>query len=190
MPLYECHCAGCDLTFEVLAPLSASGMKSRPCPGCGRPSRRVISAVSFAIGGGARAHPADEPSDPSRPDITKLRVPPYARICGIDDRSAARFAAYKLGRGAEYDDKLAAREDLRKRRGAPPEPSPPAPAHGHDRGRNFRRREAQAAAEAASLGQNEHHNHGRAQGEAAKPDSHGHAAAPKGNLGGSRVHSH
>ena len=37
----------------------------------------------------------------------------------MDDRSAERFAAYKLGRGAEYDDKSAAREDLRKKRGLP-----------------------------------------------------------------------
>jgi hypothetical protein len=42
----------------------------------------------------------------------------------MDDRSAERFAAYKLGRGAEYDDKSAAREDLRKKRGLPPTPAP------------------------------------------------------------------
>ena len=42
----------------------------------------------------------------------------------MDDRSAERFAAYKLGRGAEYDDKSAAREDLRKKRGLPPTPVP------------------------------------------------------------------
>jgi hypothetical protein len=40
----------------------------------------------------------------------------------MDDRSAERFAAYKLGRGAEYDDKAAVREDLRKKRGLPAEP--------------------------------------------------------------------
>jgi hypothetical protein len=42
----------------------------------------------------------------------------------MDDRSAERFAAHKLGRGAEYDDKSAAREDLRKKRGLPPTPAP------------------------------------------------------------------
>lgn len=42
----------------------------------------------------------------------------------MDDKSAERFAAYKMGRGAEYDDKSAAKEDLRKRRGLP---APPAP---------------------------------------------------------------
>jgi hypothetical protein len=42
----------------------------------------------------------------------------------MDDRSAERFAAYKLGRGAEYDDKSAAVEEQRKQRGLP---APPAP---------------------------------------------------------------
>jgi hypothetical protein len=42
----------------------------------------------------------------------------------MDDKSAERFAAYKLGRGAEYDDKSAVREDLRKKRGIPPTPAP------------------------------------------------------------------
>lgn len=39
----------------------------------------------------------------------------------MDDRSAERFAAYKMGRGAEYDDKAAVREETRKQRGLPPE---------------------------------------------------------------------
>ena len=42
----------------------------------------------------------------------------------MDDKSAERFAAYKGGRGHEYDDKQAAQADLRKRRGVP-EPPPP-----------------------------------------------------------------
>jgi hypothetical protein len=48
----------------------------------------------------------------------------------MDDRSAARFAAYKHGRGAEYDDTVASREELRKQRGQTPENSPP-PIHDH-----------------------------------------------------------
>jgi hypothetical protein len=51
-------------------------------------------------------------------------VPDFARLCWMDDRSAERFAAYKLGRGAEYDDKSAAIEERRKQRGLP---APPAP---------------------------------------------------------------
>jgi putative FmdB family regulatory protein len=122
MPLYECRCGRCELTFEVLAPLSSSGLKSRPCPNCGRAARRIISAVSFTVEGGARAS--------STPDVTQLKVPPPARLCWMDDRSAARYAAYKHGRGAEYDDKNYAREEAAKKRDEPP-PKPAAPAHQH-----------------------------------------------------------
>lgn len=122
MPLYECRCERCELTFEVLAPLSSSGLKSRPCPNCGRAARRIISAVSFAVEGGTRAN--------STPDVTQLKVPPPARLCWMDDRSAARYAAYKHGRGAEYDDKTHAHEEAKKKRDEPPS-KPAAAAHEH-----------------------------------------------------------
>ncbi len=122
MPLYECRCERCEFTFEVLAPLSSFGMKSRPCPKCGRAARRIISAVAFTVEGGARAS--------SKPDVTQLKVPPPARLCWMDDRSAARYAAHKHGRGAEYDDQMHAREEAQKKRGAPP-PKPAAAAHAH-----------------------------------------------------------
>jgi putative FmdB family regulatory protein len=122
MPLYECRCERCELTFEVLAPLSSSGMKSRPCPNCGRAARRIISAVAFTVEGGARSN--------STPDVTQLKVPPPARLCWMDDRSAARFAAYKHGRGAEYDDKTHERAEARKKRDAPAQ-EPAAAAHPH-----------------------------------------------------------
>jgi putative FmdB family regulatory protein len=125
MPLYECRCERCELTFEVLAPLSSSGMKSRPCPNCGRAARRIISAVAFTVEGGARSN--------SVPDVTQLKVPPPARPCWMDDRSAARFAAYKHGRGAEYDDKTHAREEAAKKRAAPPPQEPAVAAHQHAR---------------------------------------------------------
>ena len=122
MPLYECRCERCELTFEVLAPLSSSGMKSRPCPNCGRTARRIISAVSFTVEGGARSN--------STPDVTQLKVPPPARLCWMDDRSAARYAAYKHGRGAEYDDKTHARAEAAKKRDATPQ-EPADAAHAH-----------------------------------------------------------
>jgi putative FmdB family regulatory protein len=122
MPLYECRCERCELTFEVLAPLSSSCLKSRPCPDCGRAARRIISTVSFTVEGGARAS--------STPDVTQLKVPPPARLCWMDDRSAARYAAFKHGRGAEYDDKTHAGEEARKKRDEPP-PKPVAAAHAH-----------------------------------------------------------
>jgi putative FmdB family regulatory protein len=124
MPLYECRCERCELTFEVLAPLSSSAMKSRPCPNCGRAARRIISAVAFTVEGGTRAS--------STPDVTQYKVPPPARLCWMDDRSAARYAAYKHGRGAEYDDKTQAREEAKKKRDEPPsKPAPAAHQHPH-----------------------------------------------------------
>ena len=140
MPIYECSCEACGITFEILAPVSEANRK-RPCPRCARPARRVVSA--FAIGS-ARAtaevaaansaassptgskhshdghthHANGQPGRRSRPT-----VPEFARLCWMDDRSAERFAAHKLGRGAEYDDKSAAREDLHKKRGLPPIPA-------------------------------------------------------------------
>lgn len=122
MPLYECRCERCELTFEVLAPLSSSGLRSRPCPHCGRAARRIISAVAFTVEGGTRTS--------STPDVTLLKVPPAARLCWMDDRSAARYAAFKHGRGAEYDDKTLARDEAQKKRGEPP--SKPAAASAHD----------------------------------------------------------
>jgi putative FmdB family regulatory protein len=124
MPLYECRCERCELTFEVLAPLSSSAMKSRPCPNCGRAARRIISAVAFTVEGGTRAS--------STPDVTQYKVPPPARLCWMDDRSAARYAAYKHGRGAEYDDKTQARDEAKKKRDEPPsKPAPAAHQHAH-----------------------------------------------------------
>jgi len=122
MPLYECRCERCELTFEVLAPLSSSGLKSRPCPECGRAARRIISAVAFMVEDGTRAS--------STPDVTQLKVPPPARLCWMDDPSAARYAAYKHGRGAEYDDKTLARAEAKKRSAEPPS-KPDAPSHQH-----------------------------------------------------------
>jgi putative FmdB family regulatory protein len=138
MPIYECSCEACGITFEILAPVS-EGNRKRPCPECARPSRRVASA--FAIGSAkaiarkaaapttqagaghshaGHAHNGTTPLGRSR----RPTVPDFARLCWMDDRSAERFAAYKLGQGAEYDDKSAAREDLRKKRGLPPAPAP------------------------------------------------------------------
>jgi len=141
MPIYECSCEACGITFEILASVSEA-LRKRPCPRCARPARRVVSA--FAIGSscavadvaalnsatpspagskhshdGHAHHANTQPGRRNRPT-----VPDFARLCWMDDRSAERFAAYKLGRGAEYDDKSAAREDLRKKQGIPPSPSP------------------------------------------------------------------
>ena len=106
------------------------------------PARRVVSA--FAIGAanvgadrespaalasvqGHAGHAHDGHAHPGRGHQGRARrpvVPNFARLCWMDDRSAERFAAYKLGRGAEYDDKSAVSDELRKQRGLP---APAAP---------------------------------------------------------------
>jgi hypothetical protein len=47
----------------------------------------------------------------------------------MDDRSASRLAAYKHGRGAEYDDTMAARDEAKKKYGAAEKQG--SHAHGH-----------------------------------------------------------
>ncbi|MGH7838727.1 MAG: FmdB family zinc ribbon protein [Candidatus Binataceae bacterium] len=150
MPLYECYCRRCDGTFEVLAAVSAA-TDSHPCPECGRRARRVLSPVSF--GRGVNEPRPMRPADPSRPDVTQLKVPPPAQLCWMDERSTSRYAAHLHGRGAEYDDTVATREETRKQRG---EPAPAATAHTHshsplaDPAIYARRRAAAKRAEKAS----------------------------------------
>jgi hypothetical protein len=49
----------------------------------------------------------------------------------MDDQSAARLAAYKAGRGTEYDDTVAARKEFALQRGANEAGEPAPPAHSH-----------------------------------------------------------
>lgn len=132
MPLYECHCERCELTFEALAPLSAAGAPSHPCPECGEQARRILSAVVFGrSGGSASESPQPQPSNTSRPDVTKLRVPPPAQLCWMDGPSKSRYAAYLNGRGKEFDETVAARAEVAKKRDPTPVTSL-APAASHD----------------------------------------------------------
>jgi len=133
MPLYECECRRCDRVFEVLASLSEAGVKSFHCPECGRKARRIPSAVVFGRARNAAADSAIEQSqpNPSRPDVSKLRVPPPAQICWMDGPSNARYAAYLNGRGAEYDDTVASRAELQKKRGEPAKLAAKKKSHGH-----------------------------------------------------------
>ena len=128
MPLYEWHCASCARSFEALAAL-AQAKRRRACPLCGKPSARVMSAPALRVGPGAQP---SEPAAPSgRSDVTKLRVPDVARPCWMDDRSAARFAAYKHGRGAEYDDVMARRAERSRQTGVVEKPNRPHHGHSH-----------------------------------------------------------
>jgi putative FmdB family regulatory protein len=133
MPLYEYHCPGCALTFEELEAMTTAP-RSKACRRCGRRAPRVTSAFSIADGEpppakneGSRA--AVKPQD--RPLC--LRYPQMPLLCHMDQRSAERFVAHVQGRGAQYDDAAGAREELRKKRGAPsvPEPTPAKHEHAH-----------------------------------------------------------
>jgi putative FmdB family regulatory protein len=127
MPLYEWRCERCELTFEALVAATATSRK-RPCPRCGRAAGRVMSVASFAMG--RAPAPIEAGTGAGKPDVTQLKVPSLARLCWMDDRSAARLAAYKHGRGAEYDDTVAARGEARKQYGVA-EPAPSAHQRGH-----------------------------------------------------------
>jgi putative FmdB family regulatory protein len=130
MPLYEYFCSGCLRSFEALVPLSAPQQGIHTCPECGQRSRRILSAVNFARERRAAPLPRSRVRE-GIPDVTSLRLPPAVRLCWMDDQSAARLAAYKAGRGAEYDDTVAARTELAAQRGDTESGKPPSSAHSH-----------------------------------------------------------
>jgi putative FmdB family regulatory protein len=129
MPIYEWQCIG-GHSFEVLASASAANKRPR-CPSCGAKSARVIS--SFAIHGGAPIATASERAAAREVDVTSLKLPNFARLCGMDDYSATRLAAHKAGRGSEFDDKMAMRKERQVARGLPPKKTAAShkPKHSH-----------------------------------------------------------
>jgi len=129
MPIYEWQCGGGHL-FEVLASASAAS-KRRRCPDCGAKSERVIS--TFAIHGGGPIPTAAERAAARDVDVTSLKLPNVGRLCGMDDYSATRLAAHKVGRGAEFDDKMAVRKERQVARGESPKKTAAAskPRHSH-----------------------------------------------------------
>lgn len=136
MPLYEYHCPRCALTFEALEPMSAAA-RSRACRCCGRRAPRVTSAFSIAHGGRPTTKSDGSPKavKAQGPPLC-LRYPQMPLLCHMDQKSAERFVAHVQGRGAQYDDAVGTREELRKRRGEPPaaEAAPPKPEHAHGHG--------------------------------------------------------
>jgi putative FmdB family regulatory protein len=130
MPLYEYFCDQCVRSFEALVLSSSSRQEHCACPRCGVDSRRILSTVNFAAGE-SRRNLARLSARDGQPDVTRLTLPPAARLCWMDDRSASRLAAYMVGRGAEYDDTIAARKELALRRGESEEAGVNVPAHSH-----------------------------------------------------------
>lgn len=130
MPLYEYHCGGCGTSFEALVFHNASKLEAHPCPRCGDSSRRILSPVNFA--GDARMQRSPQTHvRGGKPDVTSLTLPPGGRLCWMDDKSAARLAAYRAGRGAEYDDTVAARKDAALQHGENESTSPSPASHSH-----------------------------------------------------------
>jgi len=134
MPIYEWQCVDRH-SFEVLASVSAANRRPR-CPSCGRKAERVIS--TFAIHGGAPIATASERAAAREVDVTSLKLPNFARLCGMDDYSATRLAAHKLGRGNEFDDQSAARKERQAARGEAPKKKAAADKHTHSHSVGFR----------------------------------------------------
>ena len=130
MPIYEWQCGGGHF-FEVLASSGSTSKRPR-CPECGGKSQRVIS--TFAIHGGAPIETASERAATREVDVTRLKLPNVARLCGMDEYSATRLAAHKLGRGNEFDDKMATRKERQSVRGETPKKAA-SNKHKHSRSR-------------------------------------------------------
>jgi hypothetical protein len=85
----------------------------------------MLSAVTFGRGGttATAVAPRSRSAD-GRTDVTRLKVPPPAQLCWMDQPTSSRYAAYLHGRGAEYDDTVAARTEQETQRGTPTKAQP------------------------------------------------------------------
>lgn len=140
MPLYEYHCVACDQSFEVLGPVAVASRKQH-CPECGRLSPRAVSAFAIGASGSRDDAPAVVQTKSPAPAPLCLRNPHVPLLCHMDQPSAKRWLAHLDGRGAEYDDKSAARSELRKKRGESALKAEEPVPHTH----NFRRHAAAAS---------------------------------------------
>jgi putative FmdB family regulatory protein len=187
MPIYECHCLSCDLTFEVLAPLSKS-RKRQECPDCGQPAQRIVSA--FAIASSSKKAQLKKQNGERTLAKTEqrplcLQNPHLPLLCHMDEISAKRWIAHSKGRGTEFDDKLAKREELRKERGEP-KPAKPADSHVHSHRRhaNNNTETVQTPSRPNTQSQSKPHSHSHGSKSDGHSHSHGHAH-PHGH-----AHSH
>lgn len=166
MPLYEYHCVACQLTFEELSAMGESN-KKRACPSCGKRAPRIVSA--FAISSGtldvhAGQQPRPTPQNQHQRPLC-MRYPQVPLSCHMDEYSVKRFAAHSVGRGNEFDGKVARAAEVRKQRGLPERQYAP-PSHGHDHGPNHKTTEA---------GHNfRRHAHSHAKGHSSAEEDHIH----------------
>jgi len=153
MPIYEWNCVACGFSFEALASVTEANAP-RACPECGEPAGRIISACiigAAAPSNGAEsltAHAGGDGHHDGHQHRRRSPIPEPARLCWMDDKSAERFAAYKTGRGHEYDDKQAAVAERRKQRGEV-EPKPADNAYSPVK-QMLARKKAEEAKEAAA----------------------------------------
>ena len=127
MPIFEWQCRGGHV-FEMLA-RAEEAKRRQPCPRCGVKASRVFSTVAIHAGG--RIQTASERAAARDVDVTSLKLPNAMRLCAMDDYSATRIAAHKVGRGNEFDDKMAARKERETRRGVAPKKKPAAHPNKH-----------------------------------------------------------
>ena len=178
MPIYECRCIRCEMTFEVLA-RAGHANRRHPCPECGRPSRRIASTFAIVAGAsngrdaksGTAAANAAVAKRRSGPPLC-LQNPHIPLLCHMDQKSGERFVEHFNGRGDEYDDKMATREYVRKKRGLPPPAAPPPSGHLHV-ARDSPIAGAGAHADSHDDGDSHSHNHGKARGHS-QAGSHAH----------------
>jgi putative FmdB family regulatory protein len=192
MPIYECHCLGCDLTFEVLAPLSQA-RKRHECPDCGRGAQRIVSAFAIASGSQNSGHKQENGEratvkKPERPLC--LQNPHLPLLCHMDEISAKRWIAHSRGRGSEFDDKLAKREEVRKQRGQPSLAKPDPDSHIHSHRRHGAKTDGtHGAAPSHSQSHEKSHSHSHAKPQGGdKPHGHSHSHGHTHSHG--HAHSH
>jgi hypothetical protein len=138
--------------------------KHHACPECGRLSARIASAFAIVAGGSDMRDTRSENGMEKLAARVKpkglplcLQSPHIPLLCHMDEPSGRRLVAHYNGRGAEYDDKMAGREELRKKRGLPPaatsEPS------GHDGHEHSSRRHQLGTGPASGGGHGHAHTH-------------------------------
>jgi hypothetical protein len=164
--------------------------KKKACPKCAKRAPRIVSAFAIASGA-ADIHAGQEPlptphNQNQRPMC--MRYPQVPLSCHMDAYSVKRFAAHSVGRGNEFDDKMATATETRQQRGIPePKYAPPSHGHAHEPGHdhahkpkkdehNFRRH----APTQMNMASGESHTHTNAQShshsQGKKQKGHSHAA--------------